>query len=58
MDEIREYYKESRKLIKILIDFETQITQLKIIQHEIRAEIYEVFEKIKEKQAEEVEKYD
>lgn len=47
MDEIEAYNEECRKLVKSLIKFEIQITKLKIIQHEIKSEIYEIFDRLK-----------
>lgn len=47
MDEIEAYNEECKKLVKSLIKFEIQITKLKIIQHEIKSEIYEIFDRLK-----------
>lgn len=47
MNEINAYNEEYKKLVKILIDFEIQITKLRIIQHEIKHEMHEIFERIK-----------
>lgn len=56
MNAIEEYREECKRLFKILIDFEIQVTKLRIIQHEIKGEIYEIFERLNHIEYEEEEK--